>query len=95
LLVLPYLNVSVGFLTSMCLCVSLPECVCVFPYLNVSGGRYLVKRGMGRKKSVMGMSVNGFKNLKKRFFVLSNEGLSYHKEKGTSRLAVYPIEPIP
>ena len=43
---------------------------------------YLVKRGMGQKKSVMGMSVRGFKNLKKRFFVLSNEGLSYHKDKG-------------
>jgi hypothetical protein len=45
--------------------------------------RYLIKRGMGKRKSVMGMmSLNGLKNLKKRFIVLSQEGLSYHKEKG-------------
>lgn len=31
----------------------------------------------------MGVSVPGLKNIKRRYFVLSTNGLAYHKEKGT------------
>lgn len=43
---------------------------------------YLVKRGQGRQKSFLGIAHTGLKNLKKRYFMLTSEGLSYHKEQG-------------
>ncbi|EGD77039.1 hypothetical protein PTSG_07380 [Salpingoeca rosetta] len=43
---------------------------------------FLIKRGQGRKvASVMGMSVNGLKNMKRRYFRLSPVYLSYHKSQ--------------
>lgn len=55
---------------------------------------YLVKRGQGRQKSFMGMSVAGLKNFKKRFFVLSSEGLIYYKDRGSDPLYRIHIENI-
>ncbi|EDQ87132.1 uncharacterized protein MONBRDRAFT_33470 [Monosiga brevicollis MX1] len=55
---------------------------------------FLTKRGLGRKKSVMGMNVSGLKNLKRRFVILSNEGLSYHKDKGGPALGKFTPQDI-
>lgn len=49
--------------------------------------RHLTKRAQGR-------SFFGFKNYKKRFFVLTNKGLSYYKTKGKGLLCNIPCDDI-
>ena len=62
----------------------------------------LTKRGMGRQKSVLGISVMGRKNFKRRHFVLDTDGLRYHHTKTSNpifrvrkedMLAVEPVAP--
>ena len=51
---------------------------CIFPC------RVLIKRAQGRSRL-------GFKNFKKRFFVLTNKGLSYSKDKTKATLGHIPV----
>ena len=46
--------------------------------------RMLIKRAQGRSRL-------GFKNFKKRFFVLTNKGLSYSKDKTKATLGHIPV----
>ena len=50
----------------------------------VSFLRMLIKRGQGRSRF-------GFKNFKKRFFVLTNKGLTYSKDKTKAALGNIPV----
>ena len=48
---------------------------------------YLVKRAQGRGRL-------GIKNFKKRFFLLTNKGLEYSKEKGKTAQYQMPLSEI-
>lgn len=48
---------------------------------------YLTKRAQGRSRL-------GFKNFKKRFFVLTNKGLEYSKEKGKTAQYQVPLSEV-
>eukprot|EP00055_Hartaetosiga_balthica_P016999 m.110570 g.110570 ORF g.110570 m.110570 type:complete len:853 (+) comp9224_c1_seq2:137-2695(+) len=55
----------------------------------------LTKRGQGRKKNLMmGMSLSGLKNMKRRFVILTNSKLSYHKTEDTQELGFIESENI-
>lgn len=72
------------------------------PRVSVLLEGYLTKRGLRSSKLVMGLSVRGRKNFKRRYFVLDTDGLTYTKDKGQApifrirreeMLAVEPVAP--
>ncbi|EDO43446.1 predicted protein [Nematostella vectensis] len=56
-------------------------------FLTVLKEGSLIKRAQGRSKF-------GFKNYKKRFFVLTNKGLAYYKDKGKAQMCSIQLKDI-